>query len=216
MNDTPVTTMPSEESVALTVQSSVQNEMTALQQRIPYAAITTDPQLTEVSGVVVEISKYEDIIEKQRTTLVKPLNDTVKRLNDIFKSRMQPIALFKSKLKMMQTDYYMEKRRQQEEAARAAQLKQQEEQLAAAEALIRGQKPILEIVGKEIVQDVPKTMGGTTFRDHWVYTVTNLDAVDRVYLMVNDLAVKQAIAAGRRDPELTGIHIYNDPVPVNR
>lgn len=80
--------------------------------------------------------------------------------------------------------------------------------LAEATPFDEGPPVVAPVVVKEAARVTSFSGVKATASRKWVHEVTDPDAVPRQYLMVNDAALKAAIAGGKR--EIPGVRIYED------
>ncbi len=208
------TMVPNVEVIDNSVSTTVGTNLIDLRDRLQFTVIQSDSQLLLAGNLLSDIRKYRDELEKQRTGFVKPLNDTVKKINEVFKTRLNPLDLLESSIKAMMQTYQTKKVKEQTEARIKA---EEEARMKAAMDVMAG-KAAEVVVIKPIIQDAPKTIsseaGKVTFRDNWKYRVVDINLIPRNLMIENPAAINAQIAAGAREKSIPGIEIYNEPIPV--
>lgn len=99
--------------------------------------ITNDDEYRSEARKLVEIKNRMKDIENQRTSIVKPINDGVKRINEFFKAGTERLKFFHDMLEKPMIAYQREqeiKRRAAEEAARKEQQRLEQEARERADA----------------------------------------------------------------------------------
>lgn len=94
------------------------------------------------------------------------------------------------------------------EAERRARELAEKEALAAATPFDDGPPAVAPVIVREAARVTSISGVKATASRKWVHEVTDPDAVPRQYLMVNDAALKAAIAGGKR--EIPGVRIFED------
>ena len=163
--------------------------------------------------------------EEYRITMVKPLNDHVKHVNDTFKGVLGPVDEADRTVRQRMLIFDQEQRRLAAEAAARAERERLESeamlreaeraeaagQAAVAESLLTTAVAREETAKVTATQAVapPKTMaagaGAATVRKTWTFNVVNLDEVPREWLELNEARVRKAILAGER--QIPGLEI---------
>ena len=145
-----------------------------------------------------------------RTELVKPLNDTVSKINASVKERDNPVIQEDGRLKRIMGTF----------RARQQQLRQleHEESLKKSAELFKEGSPIPEIVAPVPVEPkrVVQTGSGSSvnYTTIWKWEVTDLGKVPRKYFKLDEATVGKLVKAGER--EIEGIRIYSEQVPTVR
>jgi len=152
--------------------------------------INNDKELQICTETLVKVSATRKSIDAKRKEFVKPLNDHVKKINNEFKMRLEPVQETEKKLKIAIGNYQMKK----EEEAKA---------LAAAQ----------EAKGEMSMIEAPKTTlrstdGAVSVKKVWKFEVTDETKVPKKYLIVDEVALRKDIVAGER--EISGVKIYQE------
>lgn len=91
---------------------------------------------------------------------------------------------------------------------KAAQEREEAERKAAALFDEAPPAPVTPVIVKEAARVTSFSGAKATASTKWVHRVTDIAAVPRQFLMVNDAAIKAAIAGGAR--KIDGVEIYED------
>lgn len=151
-------------------------------------------------------------IELKRQSFTQPLNQSLKEINGTFKELTIPLNTAKSILTKKVMDWRaieMEKiRKEQERIA-----KEEERRRKIQEA----HKEQGHEVSKPVVMEKPvslKQTDTTNTRSVWAFEIEKMDKVPRMFLSVNETAIRQAIRDGVR--EIEGVRIFQKESMVIR
>lgn len=161
--------------------------------------VTTVASLTEVAGYVTvtnatELGNATDLvkliktrwkeIEAERTALVKPLNDTVSRINSRFKSILAPLEAAETTVKGKMLAFQQEEARKAEAARKEAEEKARREAEEAARLAAESDRPLVVPVVPvpTAAPQAPKTAYGSfggvsTVKKVWTFEVTDIQAL---------------------------------------
>ena len=164
-----------------------------------------------LKGVKIKIKEIED----KRTELVKPLNDTVKRINAIFKPFLDRAEALKGILSKNVLDYQREVIRQREEAERQRREEEktrlEEEALKSdsAEKLDQAIEQIDKIdnTPSEVPKGIKSDWSNTKIRENWTYEIIDSAFVPSKYCSPDHKLIMEAIRRGER--EIKGLKIYD-------
>lgn len=193
--------------------------------------ITTPVEQAKIVALIARAYVVEKESERIRTDRVRPLNNIVKATNDLFKTAFGPLLeRYGKKGTAEQLDDLCrrveaqriqrekdESLRKQTEAAvaeaaavqKAAEAKTEEARKAAmaeAEKASLAQAAAAAEAPKDQARGVKTTDGKVGYHKTWDFEVVDATQVPREYLMVNEAAIRHAIAAGKRD--VPGINIF--------
>jgi hypothetical protein len=142
-------------------------------------------------------------IEELRLFFTKPLNDHIKEINASFKSASNPLEQIEKDVKSKVGDF---------RRAEAARIEKEQEKLRKKAAEMKTEKKQDEYNNKaeEMKQEtkVESESGSLRVRKVWKFELINADEIPREYLMVNETAIRRAIADGVR--QINGVRIYED------
>lgn len=178
---------------------------------------------TNLLAVAVTLQKEA---ESRRVLLVKPLNDHVKKINELFRQVLAPFVEGDAWLRKQLLAYAREKTRLAEAAAAAAERQRRESEAllrdaeraeaeghpGVAEGLLNTAVAKADAAKGPFVAPPAKTlvtsMGARTIKKTWTFRVTDLAQIPRGFLLLNEKSVREAIDAGLR--EIPGLHIYQE------
>lgn len=166
-----------------------------LERRVGAAEVTDPSSLAYATELLTRLSVLRNETERARVTLVKPLNDHVKLINDTFRPRQQHVVELEKQLKRKFVTYHQERERAASEAQARADLE--------AEA---GKAP-------EVAVERPRTSAHTTggsaqVKKTWTYEVTSFAKIPDEFKELNRGAVRAAINGGER--EVPGLRIFQE------
>ena len=155
--------------------------------------VTTTEQEEQAYTALTQINKAIKTIETKRKEITKPLNDSLKATNTMFKKLSEPFVEADRIIRGKVMDF----REQQEEKAQK-ELERRQKIQAAHEA--KGHET------HEITQPEPEVAKSTVTTKRWTFEVVDEKKVPREYLVVDSVAVNKAIRNGVR--EIDGLDIF--------
>lgn len=210
-------------------------DLTMIQEFVKTHKIVDQQSLLDATEFLAKAKRAVKLYDEKRLDLTRGLKATVKKIEEIFKAKTNPLddaiaklsqsilkfnqELQQKRLKEAQESAEREKQeriKKAQEDAEAAKLTasifgDEEEPEAVAEAEQKVEEVKQEIVKVEPVKAAPvRTMSGTsTIRKDWTFDVVSIDelAKSRTDLVIeNTVAIRQAIRNGER--EIPGLRIY--------
>lgn len=201
-------------------------QVSELREQSEHISITNDYDVSMATELLAQVKGRAKAIENLRVLIVQPLNDQVKKINNMFKSQLEPLEQIETTVKraiivFRQMQAEIQRREQmQAESARQDELRILEaERLAAAEAnapleVIQALEEKQEdlalrpVTIEPIKTSVRSTSGSMSAKKIWKFRLVNGDEVPREYMMVNETAIRRAIADGIH--EIPGVEIYQE------
>lgn len=204
---------------------SIREQIASLAIKCSNFVVSLD-SLDEAKTLAKDAKKIESLIEDRRKEITKPILDEKKQIDDFAKSLTNDLneSIKTLRNQILNVEKEIERKRQEElkriaeeNARREAELRKQEEELKAkqaeaskptleeSEALMRAKQEREALMAKQAEMESQKS---SNLRKVWTFEVTNQNEVPNEYLMINEKAVKAAIANGTR--EIPGIRIYQD------
>lgn len=194
--------------------------------------VADDDGLERATDMVKVLKKGQSNLEKRRKELVGPYNEHVKTINNAFKKISEMAKGGIQPLSSQMTQYHLQVearlRKEEEERRRleAEALKAQEDELAEA-AELEGKNVEAEMekvhdrqheLAGPMVQ-APKSVsrgnvGSSSVRKTWTFTLKDITKVPSIYLQLNEVAIRNAIASGHRN--IAGIEIFQKSTTIVR
>lgn len=175
--------------------------------------IADDAGVGSASVVLKNISEMKKGIEERRKFFVAPLNDQVKKINELFKDIVFPLEeadkMIRGKVSTYRSEQAEIARKEQERLNREAAERQK---ALDAEAKALNVEPVK--VAAPVVAPPPKSIGNVQTRKVWKFEITNRSVVPAEYLVVDEVKVRQAVMSGAR--EIPGVRIYEEETIVVR
>ncbi len=170
--------------------------------------IVADDQGVETASLILkDISDTKKSIEDRRTFFVKPLNDQVKKINDLFKSIAAPLLVADERLRFKIKDYRAEQAailaKEQERLNKLAAKQQVKADIKAEE---HGVEPVT-VVAKQVAPQA-SMIGNMVSKKVWKFKVIDAAIVPRDYLIVDETLIRKAVQSGLRD--IQGVEIYQE------
>lgn len=216
----------------------MENEIQLTEKLAPYQD-TAENMLSQV--IRAELSNMEDCsklgdlakmaktqfkkLEDERKAWVKPLNDQVKKLNELFKAQQEPFVEIEKIAKDTIGAFMREEEKRQEKVRKRDREKAEAEAMAAAEkASSSGNEAEADAILEESIEAGDKVpdkqiargdFGSTSsVRKVWKHKILDPGLVPRRYMMVDESVVKAAVKNGVR--EIPGIEIMEERSVVIR
>lgn len=202
------------------------NEIVLLSQEVQafpatVAPIKTPQQYEEAADKLKRIKAAIAQIEAKRVLYTKPLNDTVKNINQDAKDSKAPWERAETAFKNALIAYNNEQLRlQREEQQRQNQLAQQQQDRLnkqaeqAAASGNAGRAELLQERASQVVAPVinraPPKVSGISIREVWKFEVNDINKVPREYLMVDETKVRGVVNSLKADAKIEGIRVYQD------
>jgi hypothetical protein len=165
--------------------------------------IKKEADLIEATNILKLIKNKKTEIEEARQSWVDPLNQQVKRLNEIFRQAMVPLQEADTELRQAVLSY-----RQVLEARETA--RQVEAQKKAISVAKRANTDVGEVTPVEIAKSVNTGMGQITVSKVWDFEILDLSKVPSQYIQIDVPVVRQAIQDGKR--EIPGLKIFQKEI----
>ena len=175
------------------------------------SVIETEQNLVEASDMLSYIAKTKKAIEEKRKFFVKPLNDQVKRINEMFKGYAAPLEKADGIMRKKVLVYRQEqdrKRRAEEEALRKLQEKEQKrlERLAKKNGDVAPPPPIITPFIPQQEKTVQSDLGAVSAKMVWEFEIVDENKIPNEFKIVNEKAIRAAVKAGVRN--IPGVKIY--------
>ena len=175
--------------------------------------VSNEEEAQDASVFLRKVKDLENTVEAKRLSFTKPLNESLKNINDTFRMMREPLE----KARGIVTNVIMSWKRlenariaAEEEALRKQ--KQAEAEKRAKEILEMAKSPEPIFIEDEIIE-APKTIvplankiGNVQTRKTWTYEVVDFTEVPDSFKVINPGAVTLAIRGGTR--EIPGLRIY--------
>lgn len=153
-------------------------------------------------------------IEAKRLSFTKPLNESLKNINDTFKLLKLPLEQAKDIISgKMQTWHHEERKRieAEQEKIRKEELRRMKIRDAHRE---KGHNVSDEEIALEQPEPLNGALGASHIRKRWVFRIVDESKVPQKYYSIDETKIRQAVAEGAR--EIPGILIYQDESVVTR
>ena len=176
--------------------------------------LLTEAETLVVRAEAIEISDNEDMeiavnllggiatakkrAEKQRKFFTEPLNQQVKKINDLFHSFTDPLLKAERIIKQKVATYQVERER-----------KTQEEMAGVLAEARRGDEIMPVVLPDQPQRTVQAHMGSATIKKVWTFQVEDPALVPEQYKVVDEKKIRAAVASGIR--EILGVKIYLAP-----
>jgi len=158
-----------------------------------------------VSEILTDVKITSKSFEAQRKFFVKPLNDQVDKINDLFKTYTKGFGMIEDILNPKLLAYHAV---QQELQAKAQAKIEAETAKVQAQLNKQAKKEGVEApqVNVPVVAQAPNKIGNTSVRKTWTFKVVKESLVPREYMMIDEKKVDAAIREGER--KIKGLEIF--------
>jgi hypothetical protein len=210
--------------------TSVRDRALVIRDTTRALVIDSDERKRTAADVLARIAAVQREAEARRTELVKPHNDHVKAINNLFREILAPVVEADAELRRRLLDFDREQRRRAAKAAAAAEherlasaalLKEAEKAEAAGQGTVAAELLDQAVASDEAVKVAatqaiapPTTVraesGSTTVQKRWAFRLVDLAQVPLEYLALNETKVRDAIRIGVRI--IPGLQVYQDDV----
>lgn len=180
-----------DETVQLDVARETKQAQGTLRELSDFA-VATQEDIDIAGAFLVEVKTAWKRLEERRQEITAPLNEGLRSANDLFRPALTALAEAERLLKRKIADAQTEIQRRNREAMEAA-------QKALSSGDVRGAAEAAQALAPLVAPT------GVTVREVWEFRVVDAALVPRQYLMVNEPAIRAAVAAGVR--EIPGVVI---------
>lgn len=211
----------SQEDIANEKLVAIEQDVTTFVAEGKKIVIEDDEGLQAATNFLANCKVRWKRIEDLRTDLVKPLNDTVKKINAGFKGQQAPLTAIEAEIKGAMGTYQKKKlaeAKAAEEAAEAEAKAEQERLAAEAEkeedpAKKKALEDAQKLVQAPVAAPVPATTvrggaGTASFKTVWKFEVEDAAKVPSNYKVVDEKLIRKAVVDGERS--IPGVRIYED------
>lgn len=184
-----------------------------IHEKINGVVLADEESAAQLTSLVKILKDHAKLLDAERDTLVRPLNDHVKTINGRWKQRIDIIGAIEAAGKRALGAWQAMQRRKAE-AEEAQRRKAEQERLLAVAAEQKNEDvgdAIMELAdvqtapatapGPGVVRGVAGGSAGSMTRK--IFEVTDFYAIPREYLMINEVMINQAI--NRKDNRVTDI-----------
>lgn len=197
-----------EAEVALVKQES-ETLVSDLIKTFPDTEIMDDTDLARASEALTSIAQHVRLWEAKRVAIVKPANDFVRSINDLWKRILAPVQTEESRIRTLMGRY-----RAAEQARRQAEY---EASLVQSREIFPEGSPIPETVAPiphEPIQRVHTEQGTVGFTTVHKWAVEDEAKIPQEYWLLDSAKITKVVKAGVRS--IPGIRIYSEQVPTVR
>lgn len=188
-------------------------EITLIQKNIPILtkkaeAVIVKDELTSktANDIALTLKKMIRQLEDKRKYYVNPLNETIKRINNSFKEKTEPLTKALNIIRDKIQAYMIEQRRKQERERIGKQTK---------DAEFLGEQPKPEKQPPAPTQ-VTSSFGKSFIQKRWTWKLVDIEKVPREYLSLDEKKINAMIRAKTQvvkgisncDLKINGIEIY--------
>jgi hypothetical protein len=175
----------------------LENQVSPLVKQADSYVIDSVEAVDVASTFLKKLRETETSIEAKRLEFTAPLNQSLKAINDTFKSLKQPLE----EARMLLTNRILNWKRIETERLAKEEERRRKIQEAHLEAGHQVNAPV-------VLERPENKIGNTQTRKVWTFRVKEFSKIPDVYKVINQVAVNQSIRDGVRD--IPGIDIYQE------
>ena len=174
--------------------------------------VSSEKGMEEATDILSWVSKAKKQVEDKRKFLVKPLNDHVKAINEMFKGYMAPLEQADAMLRKKVIIYRQEQeriRREEEDRLRKeaeAERKRMEKQAKKEGVAPPPPPPPVAPSMPEQAKTTYSGMGSVSTKMVWDFEIVDENKVPRNFMIANEKAIRAAVKAGVRN--IPGVKVF--------
>lgn len=203
---------------AIVKLSAIEKDVDEVKQSFNGMRITNDDELKSATNFVATIKDKLNRIEHWRKFFVKPLNDQVKKVNNMFRMQSDPLKDIESNVKKVISMYikaqeevrmqeYQQKRKEEEEKKRKIEeAKKNAKSKSEVRRLEEMEKSISPVEVEQAPQRVRAENGMISIKKVWDFEIEDVSKIPLEFLKVDETAIRKAISRGDRD--ISGVKIF--------
>ena len=159
--------------------------------------LATVQDVDNASAILKELRDTERTIEEKRQEFVKPLNQSLKAINETFRRIAQPLVNARLVLSRRVLDWkIIETRRIEAEEARRRKIQEAHEKAGH------------QISAPVVIERLENKIGNTQTRKVWKFKVVDFSQVPDTFKVLNQVAINEMIRQGIR--QIKGLEIYQE------
>jgi len=175
----------------------IKEESSILLKQADSYVIKSAQDVDSASEFLRKIKDTENRLETKRLEFTKPLNESLKAINNTFRQLSEPLSQAR---KLLTEKILLWRRQEQEKIA-----KEEERRRKIQDAHERAGH---EVKAPIILERPEKKMGDTQVRKVWSWKLVDFNKVPDSYKEINPVAINQAIRNGAR--EIPGLRIFQE------
>lgn len=183
--------------------SGIVAEAFKLKQLATQALVSTPHEVEWATAVLGEIATWKAKAENLRVFFTKPLNEHLRRINDLFREVSAPLSEADNTLRIKLLAYRATEQQREREARAQSALTEKSEEVPG-EHFTPTPPPVPSMPSVPTTVHTP--FGSATARKVWDFEVAEFASVPDSYLVLNTSAIRQAIRDGVR--EIPGLRIF--------
>lgn len=185
----------------------------------------------ELGQIKAKQKKLDDL----RMSMTRPLDEAKKRIMDLFRKPQELLASAETTIKGAIGVYQAEERRKAEELRKAAEeVARKERELLAEEArqaaeaakaaaaagdeeaaaqasmqaaVLAAEAEVVEHFAPAVVEQ-PAKLAGISSRTDWDFEITDVNAIPREFLVVDEKKIRQYVKAMKSDAKMPGVRVF--------
>jgi regulator of protease activity HflC (stomatin/prohibitin superfamily) len=187
------------------------------------SVVETDEQYLGAAEFLKTIKGYIGRAEELRTSLTKPINESLKRINDLFRPVRSTLESAETilKQKVITFQQAMERKRLAQEARLREIASKEQEKLEAQAAKLEEKGKAIQAEAKReaaasiptpaVIDTTPKAKG-ISFRDVWDFEIVSPEDVPDEYRVIDTDKIKRVVQATKGELEIKGVRIFKRQV----
>ena len=174
----------------------IEKDLSFLSKNLFYLKIKSHGDMTIATEVRTKVKRYEDSLKKQKESLTKPINESLKNIRAMFRPLEDKCEELLNEVDTKMKDYNIRQQAKQEAIAN----KLANEEISTSSALRQIEKASTE-------KTVITKSGSVTFVDVKKFEVMDVTMLPIEYILPNEVAIRKAMLEG---VELPGVRYYTE------
>lgn len=190
-------------------------------------AVTTAEQYEAGAADLRRVKGAAKRLEDTRTGITKPINDSLRRINEFFRAPAERLTRIERQIKAALSTYVVEQERQRqlEQARLEAAARKEREKLAAqaAKAEAAGREERAAVLAERaaavvapVAQHAAPKVAGLSYREVWKFRVKDESQLPREYLTPDLAKLDKVVQALKADTTIAGIEVYSERQVASR
>jgi hypothetical protein len=203
-----------QEQQALQTATTLGDGVDQFVQSLKQWQISDDAQYEHAGKLLLEVHSKRKSIEETRLSFVKPLNDTVSRINAFFRGPRDQYDAAKAALKGAMGRYQAQKEQAKQAAIAAAaqaaaQQVQQAPNLGPAAAPLQATNTF-NVMMQHAAQHQSPEAAGVASQEVWRFQIDDPSQLPREYLMPNEAAIRAVVNTQKGLAQIPGVRVWRE------
>lgn len=186
------------------------------------AKVTSRASFSLAGDFLRKLKTAQKTLEEKRVSITGPLNDSLRRINDLFRAPAKALTEAEQHLKLQMAAFETAQRQEEERQRREAEEKARQEREALEErarsAAAKGrteQAQELSTRASAVVAEAPALAparaAGIAFGEEWKFWVDDPNLVPDEFWILDQAKIGRVVRALKGDAKIPGVRIWSEP-----